>query len=263
MKTPIYLGCFLAALAVAAAGLLFPAAGQAQIQHRITKAKPSFEMQQTPQFNVSGPRDKRVIPLEWLEVEVELDVETVTKSGYIDQLEAEFFIGVKDDNKVGKPVPADRQDDLHRSPCQEKKPGSRPMSRPPPWPRPPARTKPSKADIQAFAIVINGPGLQTPVTESIGAQAEPPWWQSSALKREEGLILAKDKTPFGPAVVGSLSDDQRPKADFRRISGLAAGPAAGNISSHSMAVTIPYPDALPWFPDVVRRHLRGRQRRRA
>ena len=197
MKTSL-LRCIFPAVAVVS--LFAVGAGQAQIQHQITRAKVNFEMQQTPEYSVSGPKAKRTSPLEWLEIEVELDLETKDKSGYIDQLDAEFYVGVKDSNDGGKPLLLSGKIVFTEVRALEKKAWLSAYISPAALAKTTGKSKPSKADLEAVAVTISGPGLRAPITESIGVtyKKEAPWFNSAALKKQEGLILAKSKTPFAP-----------------------------------------------------------------
>ncbi len=196
---PSFFHLLLPVVALATFCLASPA--QAQIQHQIKSAKVSFEMQQTPEYGVSGPKSKRINPLEWLEVEVELDLETVNPSGYIDQLDAEFFIGVRDTNAGGKPTLLTGKITFTEIRAIEKKAWLSAYVSPASLAKTTGKNKPSKADLEAVAVRITGPGLRAPITESVGIPLKrdgTQWFDSPALKRQEGLILAKTKTPFAP-----------------------------------------------------------------
>lgn len=193
MKTPI-LRFLLSVVAVATVGLAGQA--QAQIQHQIRSAKVSYEMQQTPDFSVSGPKSKRINPLDWLEVEVELDLETVNKSGYIDQLDAEFFIGVRDTNEGGKPTLLTGKISFVEVRAIEKKAWLSAYISPASLAKTTGKTKPGKADIEAVAVRITGAGLRAPITETVNGREG--WFNDAALKRLDGLVLSKPKTPFAP-----------------------------------------------------------------
>jgi hypothetical protein len=196
---PSFFRMFLSGFAVAAVCLVAPA--QAQIQHQIRSAKVTFEMQQTPEFNVNGPKAKRINPLEWLEIEVELDLETVHPSGYIDQLDAEFFIGVRDTNAGGKPTLLTGKITFTEIRAIEKKAWLSAYVSPASLAKTTGKNKPSKADLEAVAVRITGPGLRAPASESVGISLKrdgAQWFDSASLKRLDGLILAKTKTPFAP-----------------------------------------------------------------
>lgn len=174
---------------------------QAQIQHKIDRAKVAFEMQQTPQYAAAGPKSKRVDPLDWLEIEVELDLETINKSGYIDQLDAEIYVGVKDSNDGGKPLLLTGKITFTEVRAIEKKAWLSAYVSPAALAKTTGKSKPSKADIEAVAVKISGPGLRAPITESVGQPVRregAQWFDSAALKKQEGLVLAKSKTPFAP-----------------------------------------------------------------
>ena len=174
-------------------------AGAQENMHLVSKAKVIFEMQQTPEFSVAGPRAKKVTPLEWLEIEVELDVKTRAKSGYIDQLDAEFFVGVRDANDSGKPVLLSGKFAFVEVRAAEEKAWLSAYVSPAALAKATGKNKPGKSDIVAVAVSVSGAGLVKPLAESFGVPLKregPQWWEAASLRREEGLVLPKSKTPF-------------------------------------------------------------------
>lgn len=175
-------------------------AGAQDVMHKVSRAKVSFEMQQTPEFSVSGPRAKKTTPLEWLEIEVELDVKTLAKSGYIDQLDAEFYVGVKDANAPDKPVLMTGKFSFTDIRATEEKAWLSAYVSPATLAKATGNRKPGKGDIVAVAVTVSGSGLQKPLSESVGVsmkrEGEQQWWQDARFNRQDGAILPKTKTPF-------------------------------------------------------------------
>jgi hypothetical protein len=174
-------------------------AGAQEVMHKVSSAKVSYEMQQTPEFSVSGPRSKKTNPLEWLEIEVELEVKTLAKSGYMDQLDAEFFVGVKDSNDSNKPVLMTGKLSFVDVRAAEGKAWLSAYVSPATLAKATGKSKPSKGDIVAVAVTVTGEGLQKPLSESMGVSLKregPQWWEDPRFNRQEGAVLAKPKTPF-------------------------------------------------------------------
>lgn len=185
---------------IALAFMVAPAGAQ-QEMHRISGAKVSFEMQQTPEYSVSGPRSKKTSPLDWLEIEVELEVKTLAKSGYINQLDAEFFVGVKDANDPKKPVLMTGKFAFTDIRATEEKAWISAYISPATLAKATGNRRPGKGDIVAVAVSVSGEGLTKPLVESVGISVKregPLWWEEPRFNRQEGAILPKNKTPFAP-----------------------------------------------------------------
>jgi len=168
---------------------------QAQIEHQVKRAKINVTMQQTPVFNVSGPKDKRYTPRDWLEIEVEIDCETVRKSGYIGQLDCAFSVGLKDVETNKTVILQDTISFLEIN-TNDRRAWLVAYISPPTLAKITGKKKPSLNDLYAVAVTISGPGLRKPVTESTGGPKE--WWKSEKVKRSNGLILPREKTAFAP-----------------------------------------------------------------
>jgi hypothetical protein len=178
--------------------VLFAAAGTgwAQIEHQIRgNPKIAFSMQQTPQFNVSGPKDKRVSPQEWLEIEVELDLETVNKSGFLEQLDTTFYIALKD-AVANKAIILEDKITFLEVNARDRKTWLVAYVSPATLARVLQKTKPSVSDVEFAAVSISGPGLRQTVENSTGGPKE--WWKSGTAERRNNLILPKSKTAFAP-----------------------------------------------------------------
>ena len=179
-----------------------PAAAQ-EVMHKVSSAKVTYELQQTPEYSVAGPRSKKTTPLEWLEIEVELEVATRAKSGYMDQLDAEFYVGVKDSNDSTKPVLMTGKLSFVDIRAAEGKAWLSAYVSPATLAKATGKSKPSKGDIVAVAVTVSGAGLQNPLSESFGISLKrgdgaKQWWEEPRFNRQDGAVLAKTKTPFGP-----------------------------------------------------------------
>jgi hypothetical protein len=68
----------------------------AEIKHRAKIIKITSQIQQTPQFQFTGTKEKQVDPRYWLEIEAKIEVETTDPSGFIPELEAKWFAVILD-----------------------------------------------------------------------------------------------------------------------------------------------------------------------
>lgn len=175
--------------------LLWSLPAAAQIEHKVDRVKIKPAMQQTPVFNVSGPRDKRSKPREWLEIEVELQAETVKKSGYIDQLDVTFYVALKDVETQKTVVLEDTINFLEIDASERKAYVSAYIS-PATLRQMTGQRKPSLNDLYAVAVTVRGQGLRSEVTES--TDGPDGWWTSSALQRRNNMVLPREKTAFAP-----------------------------------------------------------------
>lgn len=168
---------------------------QAQVQHQIRRAKITPSMQQTPQFQVSGPKDKRTTPLEWLEIEVELDLETIEKSGFIDSLDCTFYVALKD-AVANKTLVLEDKFTFTEINARDKKAWLVAYVSPATLAKTLGKDRPMLGDVEAAAVNITGGGLRAPITEKTGGPDG--WWTSAKVDRKNGLLLPKSKTVFAP-----------------------------------------------------------------
>ena len=80
-----------------------PAVVAQQPAHRAKIIKIEGQLQQTPDFQVSGPKDKTTNPRHWIEIEAEIEVQTTDPSGFIPELEARWYAVIMDKSSK-KPV---------------------------------------------------------------------------------------------------------------------------------------------------------------
>ena len=87
---------------MAAAAIMLATCCASDDVHRVKIVKITTEIQQAPQFQVAGVKNKNEDPRYWLELEAELEVETTAKSGFIPEITAKWFAVVYDSNKKTK-----------------------------------------------------------------------------------------------------------------------------------------------------------------
>ena len=193
-----------------AAGLL-AAAATSQAQQSAASAfqvrgepKLALGMQQTPTFNVSGPKDKRVTPLEWLEIEVEMDVQVApaNKAGFIDEITGEFCV-VIDDVSTGKPVMLRDKITFIDVNARDKKAWLVGYIAPATLAKFLNKEKPSTNDIKAAAVVITGPGMAADrkgddVAAVMPGSPKEFWKTATSTAQKTGMVLPKSKTVFAP-----------------------------------------------------------------
>lgn len=198
MKTPTFLSRILSLSIVALGSAAFLSTASGQVLHEALVKKVEVTMQQTPNFAAAGPKDKRWDPLEWLEIEVELDVDSKSPTKIIPEITATFYLALpnKSGNAGGNVMLTDRitfvnvrahngeafliayvnPDTLTRFTGQEK-----------------AR----ETDILSAGVEIEGPGLSNVKRDKMmGSTKAGAWWKEVAYSREQGMILPKSKTPF-------------------------------------------------------------------
>lgn len=174
----------------------------AQVAHRVEIKKIVTEVQQTPQFQVIGPKEKRITPRYWLEIEAELEVETTDPSKFIPELTVSWFAVVQT-NDDGKEVSA-----LLSGNCvfqnirtADKKAIVNAYIEPDTLERLTGETKPSSGDFDSIALTISGPGIITTGRHEQGLfkatkKESAKWWANWKGKSVPGTIMAKSKTPF-------------------------------------------------------------------
>ena len=187
-------------LAVAAVGfVVLPNSAQAQIKHKVEVKKVEVSMQQTPNFAAAGPKSKRWDPLDWLEIEVELKVETIEKNKIIPELNATFYVALP--NVSGGPG-ADKVMLTDRITFTNVRTHSGEAYliayvSPDTLSRFTGKEKASDSDIFSAGIEIDGPGVRnTEPKDLVGATKEVGWWRQVSYPREQGMVLRKGKTPF-------------------------------------------------------------------
>ena len=173
-----------------------------QPAHRAKIIKIEGQTQQTPSFQVSGPRDKATKPRYWIEIEAEIEVETTDPSGFIPELEARWFAVIKDKHS-GKPVRLLGKTTFKNINTTDKKIFLSAYIEPDTLERLTGSSRPNESDIEGYALTISGPEIVTEGRHAEGltkatAEKEAKWWETWNHQSLDGLIIPKSKTPFAP-----------------------------------------------------------------
>jgi hypothetical protein len=164
------------------------AATAKEIAHKVVIKSIETVIQQTPEFQVNGIKNKKFNPRHWLEIEAELEVQTTNdkgeldSKGFIPEITANWFVIIKD-KETGKPMMLTGKVTFREILTGE--------------------NKPSDKDIEGVALVISGPGIVSEGEHKKGLQKatvheDTQWWVTSRYKTVDGAVLAKSKTPFAP-----------------------------------------------------------------
>jgi len=181
---------------------LIPALDAQQSVHRAKILKIQGQSQQTPEFQVSGPRDKATNPRYWIEIEAEIEVETTDPSGFIPELEAQWFAVILDKHSK-KPVRLLGKTTFKNLRTKDKKIFISAYIEPDTLERLTGSSKPSDSDIEGYALTISGAGIVTEGRHGEGlskatVEKEAKWWITWQGQSLDGLIVPKSKTPFAP-----------------------------------------------------------------
>ncbi|MFT6864564.1 MAG: hypothetical protein ACJAVK_003132 [Akkermansiaceae bacterium] len=193
---------FISTIAIVAFSVLNLSAQAAKVAHRAEIKKISAQVQETPQFQVSGPKDKPITPRYWIEIEAEIEVKTTDPSGFIPEFQANWFAVIQD-KTTDKSIRLDGKCLFKNLRTTDKKVIISAYIEPDTLERFTGKSKPSVADIEAFALTISGADIVSDGKYAEGifdatVKKEAKWWVKWAHRTEAGLIVAKSKTPFAP-----------------------------------------------------------------
>ena len=168
--------------------------------HRAKILKIEGITQQTPQFQVSGPRDKATRPRYWIEIEAEIEVETTDPSGFIPELKAQWFAVIRDKHSK-KPVRLLGQATFKNVRTADKKIFVSAYIEPDTLERLTGSSRPNENDIEGYALSISGAGIVTEGRYGEGltkatAEEGAKWWIDWKNQNLDGLIIPKSQTPF-------------------------------------------------------------------
>lgn len=190
-------------------GMLFLVSGlDAEVKHRVKVKELKVLVQQTPQFQIAGPKEKRIIPRYWMEIEAELEVETVKKRGvipFISELQASWYAVIKDE-LGGKDLPVmlkgSSQYKLVKT--TEGKVLLSAYIEPDVLESLTGKKRPSESDLMAFAVVVSGTDVESDekkaknLFKAEGDGEKTKWWESWKREVRDNFIVPKSKTPFAP-----------------------------------------------------------------
>lgn len=148
----------------------------------------------------AGKRDKTVDPRYWMEIEAELEVETVPKDGFIPELRTNWYAIFKD-KKSGKPVNVTGEVVYRDVRTKSGKAFVIAFISPDTLEKLTGKEEPNERDVESVALVVAGNGIIHTGKHAEGLQKatekeESKWWTSDKYEKMPGLIMAKSKTPF-------------------------------------------------------------------
>ncbi|MFT5882726.1 MAG: hypothetical protein ACI9FG_001233 [Crocinitomicaceae bacterium] len=170
--------------------------------HRVKILKITSDIQKTPSFTVSGVKNKSTKPRNWLEIEAEVEVETTSKSKFIPEITANWYVVVKDSTN-DKAVRLLGSVTFKNIRTKDKKIFLSAYIEPDTLERLTGKERPSDSDIEAVALTIEGSGIFTQGKYALGlekatAKEESRWWDEWKQESLRDLIVAKSTTPFAP-----------------------------------------------------------------
>lgn len=187
------------------ATLLFAAAvagtfGSSKPAHRARIIGIESQIQQTPQFQYTGPRDKATKPRNWLEIEAEIEVESTDPSGFIPELEANWFAVILDKYRK-EPVRLSGRAEFRNVRTIDGKVFLSAYIEPDTLERLTGKSKVSANDIEGFALTLSGPGIVSEGRHAAGlaletAEEHTKWWVDWKHEPLDGMIVPKSQTPF-------------------------------------------------------------------
>ena len=182
--------------------VMIPALAAQQFSHRAKIIKIEGQSQQTPDFQVSGPKDKATNPRHWIEIEAEIEVQTTDPSGFIPELEAQWFAVILDKSS-NKPVRLLGKTTFKNLRTKDKKINISAYIEPDTLERLTGSSRPSDNDIEGYALTVSGAGIVSDGRHAEGlskatAEKEANWWNTWKGQSMEGMIVPKSKTPFAP-----------------------------------------------------------------
>ncbi|QQL44518.1 Amuc_1102 family pilus-like protein [Sulfuriroseicoccus oceanibius] len=190
---------FSRSLALAVVGMAaLPTYVSAQVQHKVEVKKVEVEMQQTPRYAAAGPRDKRWDQLEWLEIEVELDVDSRAETKVIPELTATFYVALPNEaDRAARYVMLSDSITFTNIRAGSKKAYLVAYVDPDTLARFVGKDKPSKGDVQSVGVTVTAPNISMSKPKDLFASTKGgEWWKKWSDPRESGLIRAKGNTPF-------------------------------------------------------------------
>jgi len=181
-------------------------AQKAEVKHRVEVKEVKVEVQQTPLFQVTGPKEKRIDPKYWIEIEAELEVETKEGRGvvpFISELQATWYAVIKDEvGEKREPVLLKGRSEYRMVRTAGGEAFLSAYIEPNVLERLTGKERPSESDLLAFAVVVSGTDIATEgkfakeLFKSEGEKGK--WWENWKREIKEDFIVPKSTTPFAP-----------------------------------------------------------------
>jgi hypothetical protein len=188
--TPL-LACLLAAI-----GLIFGAHDvKAQGKLPVTLIRPAFQVQKTPKFSFTGPKDKKYTQKTWLEFEVPFAVPKGPKGATAVDLTFTYYVMLQGKTKAlltteishsSVPLKAKTASVVYLSPQEIAKLAGGKVSNP-------------KGLVKAWGVEITHGGEIVQFFDSRKSKSpEKAFWNAPEAIPKEGALLPKKSTPFAP-----------------------------------------------------------------
>lgn len=175
-----------------------PAGEPLRVKAKIKRV--NIQEQLTPQISAGGVKEKRWRPKNWIETDVEFEIEIPAadggSKGSYGSLQMNIYLALQQMSKDGKRQVAKVELNLVNVPAREVCHALAYMS--------PASLKmifqkdivTASTDIQGWGVEIMAEGQRIAADSSLGKE---PWWETKkdALNILSGVLVHKSKTPFG------------------------------------------------------------------
>ena len=192
MKSQLRTSAILAVLM----GLASPFVLQAQNHVSIEIDDPTFEALQSPDVNIRN--SKSWSPKDWLEVEVEFEVDKVAPADalFVDNLTVKWYVAVENPQVKGKFLLLEKVVEHVNIPVKEKLFTSVYLS-PSSINRLTGGGRAGERTVKYVGGEILFNGKRVVAFSSEGKVRDTPWWQSPSLSRSDKIpLMSKDETPF-------------------------------------------------------------------
>ncbi|MCH7224856.1 Amuc_1102 family pilus-like protein [Haloferula sp. A504] len=175
--------------------------------HRVEIKEINTTIQQTPRYQVSGLKDKPFDPRYWLEIEAELEVESLTDTEFIPELRTNWFAIVR---AIDKTAPGGKKNVMLTGEITfqniRAKDGEAHLIAfigPDTLEKLTGEDRPNEGDVEGIALTVSGPGVASEGSRAAGlekatAKEQTRWWAKSMYETVAEAIVAKDRTPFAP-----------------------------------------------------------------
>lgn len=175
--------------------------------HRVEIKEITTTIQQTPRYEVSGLKDKPFDPRYWLEIEAELEVESLTETEFIPELQTKWFAIVR---AIDKKAPGGKKTVMLTGEVTfqnvRAKDGEAHVIAyigPDTLEKLTGEDRPTEREVEGIALTVSGTGIASEAPHAAGlekatAKEQTRWWAQSMYETVAGAIVAKGDTPFAP-----------------------------------------------------------------